>query len=101
MKTQNKNQEESIDDYPSAKAMLVSWKIILVGMNAFFSSVVQMAFGLASMFLLLGLMQYFNQDITLIQGLFLNLIGIIQRNIKFFLLFIFIYEFKTKWSALK
>jgi len=96
MKTKNKNQEVDYD-----KRLIMAWNVILVGINAFFSSIVQMAFGLASMFLLLGLMHYFNQDITLIRGLFLNLIGIIQRNIKLFLLFIFIYEFKTKWNALK
>ena len=64
-------------------------KIILAIGISFFKAITELAWGLASIFLLLGLVLYFKQDITSISPLLLNLFKIVQENMMWFLLIFF------------
>lgn len=66
--------------------------IVLCGIKAFFSAVVQVAWGIATFFLLAGLMVYFKQDTSLITTL-LKLVLFIQQNWLWFFWAIGIFDF--------
>jgi hypothetical protein len=58
---------------------------------AFFKAVTELAWGLASMFLLAGLITYFKVDTSTIQPLLFKMFAFIVTNIKWFLLAIFVF----------
>lgn len=91
-----------LDGNPLLHTLKVVFLLFLGIVIAFFEAVMQIAWGLASIFLLLGLVAFFEQDITSISPLLLNLFRFIQTNMMWFLLAFFLwYCFKYTKEVLK
>lgn len=75
------------------ETLLLTARILLAFIKSFFKAVTELAWGLAGIFLLLGLLVYFEQDISIISPILLNLFIIIQDNTKWFLYGIFLFYF--------
>jgi len=66
--------------------------IVLSGIKAFFSAAVQIAWGIASFFLFLGLLNFYQIDTTAVSGLF-PILAFIQLRWFYFFCVIAIWEF--------
>jgi hypothetical protein len=66
--------------------------IVLSGVKAFFSAVVQIAWGIASFFLMMGLLTYYKADPSAIANL-IPIVSFIQQNWLYFFWVLAIYDF--------
>lgn len=73
------------------------FKAFWIGVISLFYTITSVAFGLASILLLLGLIVHFKVDYSTIEPLFMNLMELITDNLKIFGGAIFIYEFLSRW----
>lgn len=89
--------KNTTEESSQVKAFKFSIKVIWLGIISLFYAVTSFAFGLASIFLLLGLVNYFGQDISS-HTLLLNLFDQIINNMMIFLSLIFVYEFWRRWK---
>jgi len=70
---------------------------VLAMFKAFWSAVVQVAWGIATFFLLIGLLGYFKVDPSALTTLF-KLVEFVQKNWGLFFIVIFLWEFITNYK---